>query len=57
MVSPQVAQLDQTQAEHREHISGYLELREEYAKKRPTFDVDPIYCYLRSSVSSSRVRR
>lgn len=44
----QVAQLDQTQAEHREHISGYLELREEYAKKRPTFDADPIYCYLRS---------
>jgi len=43
-----VEQLDQAQAAHREHVSGYEELRQECAQKRPTFDVNPLYCYLRS---------
>lgn len=51
-LDPEYAQrvqaLDQVQAAHREHVSGYLDLHDECAQKRPTFDVDPLYCYLRS---------
>ena len=44
----QVEQLDAVQAAHREQVSGYADLRQECEQKRPTFDVNPIYCYLRS---------
>lgn len=43
----QVEQLDLAQAAHREHVSGYEDLRQECALKRPTFDTNLVYVYLR----------
>ncbi|NWC92681.1 MULTISPECIES: hypothetical protein [unclassified Pseudomonas] len=43
----QAEQLDLAQAAHREHISGYEDLRQECALKRPTFDTNLVYIYLR----------
>jgi hypothetical protein len=43
----QAEQLDLAQAAHREHISGYEDLRQECALKRPTFDSNLAYVYLR----------
>jgi hypothetical protein len=43
----QVEQLDLAQAAHREHISGYEELRQECALKRRGYDTNLVYVYLR----------
>lgn len=52
-----VEQLDQTQAAHREQVTGYEDLRQECAQKRPTFDANPIYCYLRSHAFGTEAYR